>query len=193
MESQEKIDMKQEQQRPANSPRLLTRGRVGAAVVSIAAVSGSMIAVAPVSGQASATASSVMISTANQKKVGTILESNGMTVYTLKPTRTACTASCLKIWPAVMLPAGVTAATAGPGVDASKLGTVARSGGLQVTYSGKALYLYYKDKVPGQVGGNLTDKWGKWATVVTAKSGSSGGTNTGGSGGTNTGTGGVSF
>jgi predicted lipoprotein with Yx(FWY)xxD motif len=147
---------------------------------------------------ASAASTSVVISTAQQRNVGKILVS-GTTVYTLKPSKTACTAKCLAIWPPVMLPAGVSVATAGAGVDASKLGTLTTSGGQQVTYSGKALYWYYKDKVAGQVRGNLTDKWGKWSTVVTAKAGhsstgGSGGTNNGGgSGGTNAGTGGVSF
>ena len=62
------------------------------------------------------------------RNVGTILVS-GKTVYTLKPSKTACSTACLKIWPALMLPKGVTKATAGKGVSASKLGTVKRSGG----------------------------------------------------------------
>ena len=76
----------------------------------------------------------------------------------------------------MLLPQGVTTATAGTGVDASKLGTVAAAdGALQVTYSGKPLYWFSKDKAPGQVHGNVTDKWGKWSTVVTAKSSSGSG------------------
>ena len=94
----------------------------------------------------------------------------GNTVYILKPSKTACTAKCLKAWPPVLLPAGVTAATAGTGVDASKLGTVCRRrAALQITYGGKALYWFVKDKAPGQVKGNIKDKWGKWVTVVTVK------------------------
>jgi hypothetical protein len=85
----------------------------------------------------------------------------------------------------------VTTTTAGPGVNAAKLGTVPRSGGaLQVTYGGKPLYYFFKDTRPGQVGGNLTDIWGKWSVVVTVKPAHprSGGTAT-----TNAGSGGVSF
>ena len=59
--------------------------------------------------------------------------------------------------------------TAGAGVDASNLGTVgAAHGALQVTYSGRRLYWFAKDKAHGQVHGNVKDKWGKWSTVVTA-------------------------
>ena len=51
-----------------------------------------------------------------------------------------------------MLPKGVTKATAGTGVSASKLGTVTRSGGvLQVTYGGKPLYWFVGDTAAGQV------------------------------------------
>ena len=55
-------------------------------------------------------------------------------------------------------------------MDASKLGTVRRGRRrLQITYGGKPLYWFVKDKAPGQVKGNITDKWGKWSTVVTVK------------------------
>ena len=71
----------------------------------------------------------------------------------------------------------------------SKLGTVSTPAGSQITYGGKALYWYVKDKAPGQVKGNIKDKWGKWATVVTVKGkGSSGGSKK-----TNSGTGGTAF
>ena len=113
----------------------------------------------------------VVISTAKNAKFGTILVSGGVhykTVYTLEPTRTHCGAQCLKIWPEVLLPTGVTSATAGPGVNAADLGTVTRAGGaLQVTYAGKPLYWFSGDKRARQVRGNVTDKWGKWSVYVT--------------------------
>ncbi len=53
-------------------------------------------------------------------------------------------------------------------MNAAKLGTVTRSGGvLQVTYGGKPLYWFVGDTSAGQVNGNVTDKWGKWSAVVT--------------------------
>ncbi len=126
---------------------------------------------------AGAASKSLVISAVKTSSAGTVLSSR-TTLYTLKPSGTACTAKCLKIWPAVLLPKGVTKATAGSGVDAAKLGTIARAGGLlQVTYGGKPLYRFYMDTAPGQVNGDVTDTWGKWSAVVTVKP-STGGTPT---------------
>ena len=144
------------------------RARVAAAVL----VAGGMASVAGITG-ASATvhshaAKSVVISTFKSAKVGTIL-SDGRTLYTFRPNANACTAACHKIWIQVLLPKGVTKATAGPGVSAAKLGTLKVSGGLQVTYGGKPLFWFFQDKAAGQVKGNVTDTWGKWADVVLVK------------------------
>ena len=139
---------------------------------------------------AASAAMSGVVSTTHNAHFGTILVS-GNAVYTLKASKVPCGIECLKVWPEVLLPKGVTTTTAGRGVNAAKLGTVSRSGGsLQVTYGGKPLYYFFKDTRPGQVGGNLTDKWGKWSVVVTVKPAHprSGGTPT-----TNAGSGGVSF
>ena len=136
-------------------------------------------------------ATSSVVSTTKNSKYGTILVS-GKTVYTLKASTVACGSGCLKIWPEVLLPKGTTTPLAGPGVNAASLGTVAGTGGArQVTYGGKPLYYFFLDTGPGQVKGNITDKWGKWSVVVTVKPAhaSSGS----GSGGTNAGSGGVSF
>ena len=164
-------------------------GRIAAAALALGGLSTLVLAPdagAATSGQTTATT----ISTAKDAKFGTILTA-GNTVYILKPTKIPCTGKCLKVWPPVLLPAGVTAPTAGPGVDASKLGTVAATGGNQITYGGKALYWYVKDKAPGQVKGNIKDKWGKWIAVVTVK----GKVNPGSGGGSksNSGTGGTAF
>ena len=141
-----------------------------------------------ISGAASAHTSGTVISALKTAKYGTILVS-GRTVYTLAPSKVACTAKCLKYWPEVLLAKGVTRAKAGTGVNAAKLGTVRRPGGrLQVTYAGKALYWFLSDTRAGQVKGNLTDTWGKWSVVVLVKP--AGGTTTTTSGG---GGGGIGF
>ena len=120
---------------------------------------------------ASQSAKSVVVSTAQSSAHGTILAS-GNTLYTLKsPSQTPCTAACLKIWPALLLPAGATAAVAGSGVDATKLGTTASGSALQVTYDGQPLYYFSEDTAPGQVNGNVTDVWGTWSDVVIAAPG----------------------
>jgi predicted lipoprotein with Yx(FWY)xxD motif len=113
-------------------------------------------------------AKSAVVSTFKSAKVGTIL-SDGRTLYTLKPSATACTAACHKIWIPVLLPKGATKAQAGSGVNVAKLGTLKVAGGLQVTYGGKPLFWFFQDKAAGQVKGNVTDTWGKWVDVVLVK------------------------
>jgi predicted lipoprotein with Yx(FWY)xxD motif len=148
-------------------------GRIAAAALAIGGLSAAVVAPG-IAGAATTPRTATEIATAKSDKLGTYLVADDLTVYTLKPSKTACTAKCLKAWPLVLLPEGATAATAGTGVNASKLGTKTLSNGnVQVTYSGKPLYWFHKDKTPGQVKGNIKDKWGKWATVVTVKSSSS--------------------
>jgi predicted lipoprotein with Yx(FWY)xxD motif len=135
--------------------------------VAVLAVSGLSTAIASAGAGA---ATSALVSTTHNAKFGTILVS-GKTVYTLKPSKVPCTAQCLKLWPEVLLPKGVTTTTAGPGVNASRLGTVSGSGrSRQITYRGKRLYFFIKDTAPGQVNGNgVTTPWGKWSVIVTSK------------------------
>jgi len=151
-------------------------GRVAAGLVAVGGLSASLFAASPASAATSHTAKGVVISTLKTKKDGTVLVS-GDTLYTLKPSKTACAAACQKVWPEVLLPKGVEKATAGPGVSAAKLGTVKGAGGaLQVTYAGKPLYWFIGDKAPGQVNGNVTDVWGTWSDVGTVKPASNPGT-----------------
>jgi len=157
--------------------------RIAAVVIAVGGLSAFTAAPGVAAAAARPTTASV-ISTAKNAKLGRFLVS-GTTVYALKPSKTACTAKCLEVWPPLLLPQGVMAATAGGGVDASKLGTTAAANGArQITYAGKALYWFAKDKAAGQVKGNVTDKWGKWYTIVTVKSASSSNTTNAGNGGT---------
>jgi predicted lipoprotein with Yx(FWY)xxD motif len=159
-------------------------------VGAIVAVGG--ISLAVIASSEAGAATGVTVSTTKNAKVGTILVS-GKTLYTLKPSSTACTAACLKIWPALVLPTGVTKAKAGSGVTASKLGTVKHNGVVQVTYGGKPLYFFAGDTAGGQVNGVVTDTWGKWTAVVTKKSGSSSSSSNSGSGSSSAGGGGAAF
>jgi predicted lipoprotein with Yx(FWY)xxD motif len=176
------MDLTQRHHRSAGRRAL---GRVAAVAVAVAALSA--VAFSPgTAGAQTGPRTASEISTAKDAKFGTLLVAGADTVYTLKPSKTACTAKCLKVWPPVELPAGMTTATAGTGVDAAKLGTKALADGtMQVTYGGKPLYWFFKDKTPGQVKGNITDKWGKWLSVVTVAGKSKPSSNAG--------TGGVSF
>jgi predicted lipoprotein with Yx(FWY)xxD motif len=172
-------------------PRRVSRRRIAAAALTVGGLSTSIFAVGTAGATADRTAKSTVVSTVTSTKFGKVLESGGKALYTLKASKTACTAQCVKIWPELLLPKGVTKATASGGVSGSRLGTMKRSGGvLQVTYGGKPVYFFSGDTTSGQVNGNVTDEWGKWSAVVTAKPTSSTGS---GSGGSNAGSGGVSF
>ena len=187
--------MNHTRQQRVGATRRIRVGRIAGAILVIGGLSASAVA----SGAAGA-ATVTTVSTAKNANFGTILI-GGKTVYTLKASSTACAATCLKVWPEVLLPKGVKKAKAGNGVNAAKLGTVKRANGaLQVTYAGKPLYWFVGDTTAGQVHGNVTDTWGKWSVVVTksAQPSSGSGTTSGsgtssGSGGSNAGTGGVSF
>lgn len=176
-----------EQVTVSGSPR---RGRWRRTLVAGAA-GGSLLAAAT-AGAAAAAGNNVRVSTVRTSS-GKVLAS-GKTLYTLQPSSTACTAQCLKVWPALILPKGVTRAAAGPGVQQSKLGTARLAGGrLQVTYGGKRLYWFAGDSAAGMVNGNVTDQWGKWSSVtVRASSGGSGGSSSN-PGNSTAGTGGTSF
>jgi predicted lipoprotein with Yx(FWY)xxD motif len=109
-------------------------------------------------GSTGASAGSVIIGTKSVPGAGAVLvDSNGLTLYEL-PSESGgtimCTASCATTWPPLLLPAGVSSATAESGVSPSKLGTISRpDGGTQVTYEGMPLYLFVSDQGPGQATG----------------------------------------
>jgi predicted lipoprotein with Yx(FWY)xxD motif len=178
---------------PRQMTSRLRAGGLAATALAIGGLSASAVIAGPAGAATSRIAKSVSVTTVKTSK-GTVLAS-GKTLYTLKPSATPCTSACLKVWPALVLPKGVTKAKAGSGVTASKLGTKSRSGGVrQVTYGGKPLYYFVGDTAPGQVNGNVTDAWGKWS-AVTAKGTSAGGSSSSGSssGGSTAGSGGTAF
>ncbi|MFZ0250000.1 MAG: hypothetical protein WAL61_08645 [Acidimicrobiales bacterium] len=158
-----------------DSVRRAALARWAGAIVAVGGISLSVLA----SSEAGA-AGAVTVSTTKNAQMGTILVS-GKTLYTLKPSSTACTAACLKVWPALVLPAGVTKAKTGSGVSAAKLGTVKRNGVVQVTYGGRPLYFFTGDTAAGQVNGVVTDTWGRWTAVVTKKAAGSGSSSNSGS------------
>jgi predicted lipoprotein with Yx(FWY)xxD motif len=185
LRTQEK-DMRQPERR--RSSVLTMAGRLGAA--SATAVVLSLSSVAAVDAGASS-GHGAKISVVKTSSFGEVL-ADGKTVYTLRPSATPCTAQCLKVWPAVVLPHGTVHPTAGSGVRASKLGTRhVRGVGLQVTYNGKLLYWFIGDTAPGQVHGAITDRWGKWSPVVLSSAGTVATTPT--TGASNAGSGGIGF
>jgi predicted lipoprotein with Yx(FWY)xxD motif len=102
-------------------------------------------------------------------KVGQVLvDSNGQTVYLFladKGTASSCnSASCVQYWPPVLTNG---APQAGAGVNASLLGTTARSDGTtQVTYAGHPLYRFLSDKMAGDATGQGVNAFGApWYVV----------------------------
>ena len=161
--------------------------------LAVAVVAGTIaVSVLPAASAGAAT-KRVVVSTQKIGSHGKVLVSSGKALYFLVAPGT-CDSSCLGTWPALTLSANATGATAGRGVQQSKLGTTTDvAGAKQVTYNGQAVYWFKNDK-KGQVKGNLTDKWGKWTVVVVGKPSGGSNSNSGsGSGGSNAGSGGVSF
>lgn len=112
-------------------------------------------------------AAGVTIGAANVAGYGMVLvDGHGRTLYMLtserggKITCNVATA-CTEVWPDIELPAGVTAAQPGSGIDKSLLGTVKdKSGHLRVTYGGWPLYTFSRDKATGQAAGEGINSFG---------------------------------
>jgi predicted lipoprotein with Yx(FWY)xxD motif len=119
---------------------------------------------------AGATTTDGVVNTGNSD-LGTILvDSNGRTLYLFeadKGGKSACYGQCAQVWPPFIAKGKV---TAGPGADASKLGTTKRNDGtLEVTYNGLPLYYYVSDSKPGDTTGNDVTQFGaQWYAVTPA-------------------------
>lgn len=160
-------------------PKAATSGVVLAAVLLLAACSGTggasaspsapaSVAASP-SASASAAASATPLPSASAGvtveakavgSLGTVLVdgTSGMTVYTFTNDvkdsgKSNCTGGCLTTWPALTVAAGTTP-TGGDGVTGT-LGTITRAddGTLQVTYNGLPLYFFSGDAAPGDANG----------------------------------------
>ncbi|MDT4907461.1 MAG: hypothetical protein QOI69_702 [Pseudonocardiales bacterium] len=104
---------------------------------------------------------------------GVLTGADGRTLYANTVdtvSKITCVGACATAWPPVAGPA-----TAGTGVDASKLGTADRPDGTkQATYDGHPLYLFSQDTAAGdKKGEGVDDTGGKWhvATVAAAPTG----------------------
>ena len=109
------------------------------------------------------------IRVANSRLGRILVDSAGRTLYLFKAdsrSKSACSGACATAWPPLSTSGKP---TAGTGLTASKLGTITRSGGQrQVTYNGHPLYLFIKDKKPGQLTGQGLTAFGAAWYVVSA-------------------------
>ena len=80
--------------------RRIRGGRISTAALVAGGLSASFLT-AGIAG--ASTGASIVISTAKNAKLGTILVS-GNTLYTLKASKTPCTAQCLTVWPECCCP-----------------------------------------------------------------------------------------
>ena len=90
-----------------------------------------------------------------------LVDDKGMTLYLFTkdtPNTSNCYDKCATNWPPLLTTGNP---VAGKGLDASMLGTTARTDGTtQVTYNGWPLYYYVKDTKAGDtVGQNVGDVW----------------------------------
>jgi predicted lipoprotein with Yx(FWY)xxD motif/uncharacterized cupredoxin-like copper-binding protein len=99
---------------------------------------------------------SVDVKVAKTKLGPSIVNAKGNTVYLLTADarargKSACYSACAKAWPPLLTTGKL---VAGEGIKASLLGVASRTDGTrQVTYKGHRLYLFVKDKAPGQING----------------------------------------
>ena len=136
------------------------------------------LAVAACGGGGAATASPPKTSTGASATLGVassslgsmLVNSTGRTLYLFKAdvgAKSACTGACATAWPPLL---ATGKPTAGTGLTASKLATITRSDGTQqVTYNGHPVYLFIKDKKPGQTTGQGVTAFGAaWYALTPA-------------------------
>ena len=147
----------------------MTRSRPIKFLASAAVIPLVALAVAACGGGSAATAAtskpssgaSATVGVANSSLGSILVNSGGRTLYLFKADvgdKTACTAACATAWPPLL---ATGKPTAGTGLTASKLGTIARSpDSRQVTYNGHPLYLFARDQKPGDVNGQGVTAFG---------------------------------
>ena len=128
-----------------------------------------LVAVLVVAGCGGKTAPVVVKAHATKKLGRFLVTGAGMTLYTMKGESaelTKCLDACVKLWHPLTVH-GSQKPIAGPGVTASKLGTLERPDGkVQVTYNGLGLYEFGKDQKAGDA--NSQGMGGLWFTVTPA-------------------------
>ena len=121
-----------------------------AATTTTAADTGGLYGPTPTTESGGGASASGAVAIADSSLGPILVDGKGMTLYMFKPDNqgpSTCEGQCLAAWPALVGPA-----TAGTGVDASKLGVAPRSdGSQQATYGGWPLYTFIQDEKPGDV------------------------------------------
>ncbi|HEU5001399.1 MAG TPA: hypothetical protein VFW71_01280 [Actinomycetota bacterium] len=156
---------------PLRASRWMTAGCLAAAATLTLAACAKKTSTG--SGNTPKTPPGVSINEALVPGLGTVVvNGSGRTLYALSSEaggNITCTDAngCTAVWPDTELPSGVKAATAGPGVDASQLGTVKDAAGKShVTFGGYPVYTYSGDASPGvATGQGIHSFGGTWETL----------------------------
>jgi predicted lipoprotein with Yx(FWY)xxD motif len=140
----------------------------GLAAVSLAAAACGSPAASTGASSPSAAGSMTTVGVADNAKLGKILvDGGGKTLYLFeldKSTASTCYGDCATYWPPLLTTG---AHDAGPGVNASLLGTTQRKDGTkQVTYAGHPLYYVVTDRKPGDTSGQGVNNFGAPWDVV---------------------------
>lgn len=138
-----------------------------AAVAAVLGSVGLVVGIAPALGAHSAATKAKL--RVHKGKLGTfIVDAKGMTLYLFekdKGGKSSCYDACATAWPPYLTSGK---ATAGKGVNASRIGGTRRTdGSTQVTYGGHPLYYFVKDTKPFQTAGqDVTGFGAPWYVVA---------------------------
>jgi predicted lipoprotein with Yx(FWY)xxD motif len=116
----------------------------------------------PVKAAPNAEEGTTFVSLGNVSGLGMVLvNSQGLTLYDFQKDQgdeSSCYGECAGFWPPLLTKGEPQPSN---GADASLLGTTERRDGTtQVTYDGRPLYLFVKDKKPGEANGNDLEAFG---------------------------------
>src|SRR5207247_7040127 len=119
--------------------------------------------------QAAGASGGASVALASSKLGRILVDGKGKTLYLFEADKgmsSTCNGACASAWPPLTT-AGQP--TAGPGVSASKLGTIKRTDGeAEVTYNGHPLYTFVGDNAPGQTTGEGSRAFGAEWYVLSA-------------------------
>jgi predicted lipoprotein with Yx(FWY)xxD motif len=132
----------------------------------------------------SASNSNAIVKSAMTKAGNALVDSSGMTLYTLTNggKAVACTGTCASFWP----PLTTTSAKVNAAAGITGIATTKDANGTQVTHDGLPLYRFSKDTAPGDANGEgIKNFGGVWHVVATgaASTGSNSTPSTGSSSG----------
>jgi predicted lipoprotein with Yx(FWY)xxD motif len=102
-----------------------------------------------------------------------LVDGRGMTLYVYAPDpkgKSVCYGECAEYWPPAIVPSGTTVPAAMPGLKGTFGVTMRTNGQHQLTYDGAPLYMFVKDKKPGDMTGQGLDVAGGYWWLVVVKS-----------------------